>query len=589
MDVNPANRSAPNATTTSRPRLTRRAALRLLATGSGVMLLAACAPTPPVQSAAPTAAPAKPADTAKPAAPAATTAPAAAAKPADAPKPADSTAAKPAAPTMAVTTASGAKTTGQPKSGGTLRVGQVGDIPRIDGHLTTGSDTTWIPFDRLTAYDEKLQPQPMLAESWEQNKDQTQIKLNLRKGVEFHTGRELTSEDVKWNVIWVRQPQIASGALINQSKWWTEIETPDKYTVILKSDQPRPATFDFFEYFNIVDRETAEGPEATTKMVGTGPFALAEWIQGDRLRFVKHKNYWDKGKPYLDEIHVTVHRDPQAMAAQIEAGTLDVAIAPPVGDYARLIDDPKYRGVTVPSTTFVIGANTMMEPTNNKILRQAINWAIDRQRIADVVFHKTVNPTSIPWIPSSDGYDAEKAKSYSLNLDKSKALFAQTGLSNIELDVTTSTAVNDQLGVAQILQFELAKIGIKLNVKTYEPGAYINQINNRRYQGIYVGNTAYASMQPITCIANSRHLDSTGNSNSGFTSEKYRELHTAASIEPDLAKRKALYAQITDLILDESFTMPLASVPNRMVTRAAVQNIIGSRHGSLLYNEAWIE
>ena len=96
-------------------------------------------------------------------------------------------------------------------------------------------------------------------------------------------------------------------------------------------------------------------------------------------------------------------------------------------------------------------------------------------------------------------------------------------------------------------------------------------------------------MQPITCIANSRHLDSTGNSNSGFTSEKYRELHTAASVEPDLAKRKQLYAQITDLILDESFTMPLASVPNRMVTRAAVQNIIGSRHGALLYNETWIE
>jgi ABC-type transport system substrate-binding protein len=159
----------------------------------------------------------------------------------------------------------------------------------------------------------------------------------------------------------------------------------------------------------------------------------------------------------------------------------------------------------------------------------------------------------------------------------------------VELDVTTSTAVNDQLGVAQILQFELAKLGVKLNIKTYEPGTYINQINNRRYQGIYVGNTAYASMQPITCIANSRHLDSTGNSNSGFTSDKYRELHAAASIEPDLAKRKALYAQITDLILDESFTMPIASVPNRLVARAAVQNIQGSRHGALKYNEAWID
>jgi peptide/nickel transport system substrate-binding protein len=587
VDVYPTRRDAARVTTDGRSRLTRRAALRLLASSSGVMLLAACAPSAPQQQTGQQAAPAKPTEAAKPAAPAATTAPAAAAKPTEAAKPAAPAATAP--PTMAATTASAAKPTGQPKNGGSLRVGQVGDIPRIDGHLTTGSDTTWIPFDRLTAYDERMQPQPMLAESWEQNKDLSQIKLNLRKGVQFHTGRELTSEDIKWNVIWVRQPPIASGALIVQSKWWTEIETPDKHTVILKSDQPRPATFDFFEYFNIIDRETAEGPEATTKMVGTGPFQLVEWIQGDRLRFVKHKNYWNSGKPYLDEILVTVHRDPQAMATQLEAGTLDVAVAPPVGDFARLIADPKYKGVTVPSTTFVIGTNTTMEPTNNKLLRQTINYAIDRQRITDVVFHKTVTPTSIPWIPSSDGYDAEKAKTYTLNIDKAKEAFAKSGLSNVELDVTTSTAVNDQLGVAQILQFELAKLGIKLNIKTYEPGTYINQINNRRYQGIYVGNTAYASMQPITCIANSRHLDSTGNSNSGFTSDKYRELHAAASVEPDLAKRKQLYGQITDLILDESFTMPIASVPNRMVTRAAVQNVQGSRHGSILYNEAWIE
>jgi ABC-type transport system substrate-binding protein len=188
------------------------------------MLLAACAPSAPQQPAAP--APAKPAEAArpteaaKPAAPAATSAPAAAAKSTEAPKPAAPAAAAPAAtapPTMATTSASAAKPTGQPKNGGQLRVGQVGDIPRIDGHLTTGSDTTWIPFDRLTAYDEKMQPQPMLAESWEQNKDQSQIKLNLRKGVQFHTGRELTSEDVKWNIMWVRNPPIASGALINQS------------------------------------------------------------------------------------------------------------------------------------------------------------------------------------------------------------------------------------------------------------------------------------------------------------------------------------------------------------------------------------
>ena len=169
----------------------------------------------------------------------------------------------------------------QPKRGGTLKVGQIGDAARLDGQLVTTVDTTWMPFDRLTAYDANLKPQPMLAESWEFSSDFKQLKLNLRKGVQFHSGRELTSDDVKWNFLRVRDPKVAAGALILQSNWFTAIDTPDKYTVVLGSEQPRPAVFDFFEYFNIVDQDTA-GRRCQT-LVGTGPFTFVEWVQGDHL------------------------------------------------------------------------------------------------------------------------------------------------------------------------------------------------------------------------------------------------------------------------------------------------------------------
>ena len=144
----------------------------------------------------------------------------------------------------------------------------------------------------------------MLAESWELSSDSRQIKLNLRKGVTWHSGREFTSDDVKWNMEWVRNPKIASGALVGQSNWFNVIETPDKHTIILKSDEPRPAVFDFFEVFNIIDREVAEGPNANATVGGTGPFSWAEWTSGVRIRLVKNKNYWASGKPYLDEVHV---------------------------------------------------------------------------------------------------------------------------------------------------------------------------------------------------------------------------------------------------------------------------------------------
>ena len=153
----------------------------------------------------------------------------------------------------------------------------------------TTVNANWMPYDRLTAYDANLKPQPMLAESWEFSSDFKQLKLNLRKGVHFHSGRELTSDDIKWNLMHVRDPKVAAGALILQSKWYTSIETPDKFTVVLGSEQPRPATFDFFEYFDIVDSETAD---AMQTLIGTGPFKFVEWAQGDHLLFTRNADYW---------------------------------------------------------------------------------------------------------------------------------------------------------------------------------------------------------------------------------------------------------------------------------------------------------
>ncbi|HKE92796.1 MAG TPA: ABC transporter substrate-binding protein, partial [Povalibacter sp.] len=128
-----------------------------------------------------------------------------------------------------------------PKSGGTLRFGQIGDLVNLDPHFNQGSsENTWLPYDRLTTYDLSFQPHPMLAESWDVNSDATQVKLNLRKGVQFHSGREMTSDDVKYSILRVRDPKVGVAQYTAQSNWFQSVETPDKYTVVLKSDNPRP-------------------------------------------------------------------------------------------------------------------------------------------------------------------------------------------------------------------------------------------------------------------------------------------------------------------------------------------------------------
>ncbi len=536
--------------------LTRRVVLRLLGLGAAAGVLSACGPSAPSAS-SPTSAPA----------PAAT----------------------PSGATVSVsqpTSAPAASASGQPKRGGSLRVGQIGDAARLDGQLVTTVDATWMPFDRLTSYDANLKPQPMLAESWEFSDDFKQLKLNLRKGVQFHSGRELTSDDVKWNLMHVQDPKVAAGALILQSKWYTDVQTPDKYTVILGSEQPRPATFDFFEYFDIVDSETAD---AMQTLIGTGPFRFVEWAQGDHMLFARNLNYWQSGLPYLDEVRIVVQKDGQAMVVQLESGGLDVADMPPLPDFARLASDSGYTRWNVASGTNVIGVNTTRAPTDNKLVRQALSYALDRNRIASTIYSGAGIPEALPWEMNSLAYDAAKNNANAYDLDKAKSLLTQSGLTNLAFDLVTNTGNQETNSLAQLYQSSLAQLGITLTIKPYDTATYLDQINNHKYTGAYIGGIAYAAMEPVTRMANSRHLDPSGNSNSGYTSPEYVQLFNAASSEPDTAKRKAIYDQVNDLLLDEAFVNSITSSPARMLTKSYVKDIGLSQHGAFLFNSAWID
>jgi peptide/nickel transport system substrate-binding protein len=542
----------------SRPsRRTRRAVLSVLLSSASVALLAACSGA-----------------NAPPAAPTTLTTPTV-----------------PSAPAAALSATSPAvvatRPAAQPVSGGTLRVSRLGDIARLDGHLTTAADTTWLPFDRLTAYDEKLQPQPMLAESWEISTDFRQIKLNLRKSVQYHSGRELTSDDVRWNLLRVRDPKAGAGALTNQSNWFTSIDTPDKYTVILGSDQPRPMVFDMFEYFNLLDRVSMEGPDAQKTLVGTGPFSFVEWAQGDHLTFTKNKNYWRTSRPYLDTVQVNIAKDQQAAVLQLESGTLDLALSMPLRDYTRLAADAAYQSILVPGVIHVLGVNVLNAPIDNKKVRQALNYAIDRQRFTDSTLLGTVAPLALPWLPGSTADEPAKQRAYAFDPDRAKALLADAGVSNLKFDALYSPSYPELRDFAQVYQADLAKIGVSINIVNLDQAAWLDQVNNRKYNGLYGSLINYATLEPVTIISNSRHYDPSGN-NTGFKSDLYSQLFVAAAVEPDTSKRKQIYMQLSDLLLDESFAMPMAPASTRVTARATVHGLATSQHNALLYNDAWI-
>jgi peptide/nickel transport system substrate-binding protein len=476
-----------------------------------------------------------------------------------------------------------------PKTGGTLKQGYFLDIVNLDPQYKVGSDVTWIGvYDRITAYDGQLKPQPMLAESWDTD-DFTNIKLNLRKGVTFHSGREMTSDDVKYTLVRTADPSVAAAQYTGMAQWFNTIDTPDKYTVILHSDQPRPTVFDLLEFIQVGDKDTLEGPDAKTKAVGTGPFLLAEWVPGDHATLTKNPNYWQTGKPYLDSIQIPVFRDQTAMVTALEAGQIHVARPPALTDLVRLKQDSNYVVSLNPQTGSynVTGLNLTMPPFDNKLLRQALNYAIDRTRYAETIAGGLVQSSPLPWPSYSPAYEPAKQGAYAFDLDKARSLLQQSGLTVPEFDYVVQ-AGSEADGFGQIYQADLAKIGLKMNLKDMDSATWVDQVNHRKWFGVYWAGVTYVHLSPSTALTNGKAFNPQLN-NSAFTSDAYVQLINDAATEQDVAKQRALYSQMNDLLLDESFVAFVApSTASSYIASNHVQGIAWTAHESPWYTETWL-
>ena len=266
----------------------RRTFLTLVAGGASLSVLAACGPqTPQAPVAAPTSPP-----------PVKPTAAAVVGQPTAPPQP---TAAAPAPTAAPKPTAAP-----EPKKGGVLKQGYQLDPVSLDPMLKVQNDVVWVGvFERLTAYDDKLKPQPMLAESWEVSSDAKSVKFNLRKGVQFHSGREMTSEDVKYSLQRAANNKVAAAQYTGMATWFSGVDTPDKYTAIFRSDLPRPTIFDLTEFLNICDKDTLEGPDAKNTANGTGPFMLVSRAPDVKTVYKRNPNWWGKFEGNVQEVIYT--------------------------------------------------------------------------------------------------------------------------------------------------------------------------------------------------------------------------------------------------------------------------------------------
>lgn len=324
-----------------------------------------------------------------------------------------------------------------------------------------------------------------LAEQYEISEDGTVYTFTLKKGVKFHNGRELKASDVKYSLERTVNPKTQSpgAGFFNSIAGYdamaegkvdslSGIEVIDDYQVKITLSEAN-ATFLHvmaINFASVVPREAVEqwGEDFGKHPVGTGAFSLEDWKLGQRLVFKKNPDYFNKGLPYLDGITFEVGQDPSVALLRLEKGEVDIAgDGVPPARFLQFRKDPKFKDMLVVGDQLHTGyltLKTTLAPFDNLKVRQAVNMAISKDRIVRII-NGRATPANQPLPPAMPGYDANY-KGYAYDVEGAKSLLAEAGFKDgfdTELYVMNT---DPQPRIAQAIQQDLSKIGIRAQIKS---------------------------------------------------------------------------------------------------------------------------
>jgi peptide/nickel transport system substrate-binding protein len=511
-----------------------------------------------------------------------------------APKPAATVAPPPTVPpssaqlAVTATPASARAGAATPKSGGALTMAQKADISNFDPFYLVQNNSFMhgALYDSLITYDDKMNPIPRLAESWELAKDGQSIQIKLRKGTSFHGGREVEASDVAFSIGYVQDKKHGS-QLIDLFAPVTKVDTPDKYTLVLTFNRPYPAVFDMLNFLYVLDKDGAENLKA--KPAGTGPFVFDSWEPGNQLVVTKNKSYWESGKPYLDKLVMRAIPDQSSMVASVRSGGVDLIWNFQLSQYVELQKDDKLKvdpgliGATYYDMTF----NVTRDPVKNKLVRQAINYATDREQFVKSVLYGVSQPTNLPFPTYSIAYSKELDQHYTYDLDKAKALLKQAGMESLSFTAIASSQIQpESVALAQIIQASLKQIGVNMTVQNLEAARYLDLDHKSDFQ-MMMHTFGRSNTDPDTLLRGAIVWRAKDNV-SKFDSADYAKLVDQAGSTVDPEKRKALYQQVAAIIVDECWTIPVAAAPLPYAYTKKLQGFAYDRQGDVVPANMWL-
>jgi peptide/nickel transport system substrate-binding protein len=425
-------------------------------------------------------------------------------------------------------------------------------------------EITSFMYESLLRWDRRLNIQPALAESWQIPDNKTYV-FRLRRGVKFHSGKELDAEDVKYSVELQKTPP-SPGSVTSFYPKIAGVTAVDRYTVRISMAEPDATMLGYLawgRYSGIIPKGLYERADLRTHADGTGPFRLAEYVPNDHTRLVRFAGYWRPQLPYLDEITMKVLQDEQARLAALRSGAIDGTqlssdtVAGLRGDQSLQI----LKGLTAVFREVEFTIKGGGKPWENVKVRQAVNAAINRQAIidnvygGDAVYSSKIPPGYGPWPLSQD---ALKLRWERYDLARAKALMSDAGMSN-GFSVTLQSIAHpvDYTQNAEVMKEQLKAININVTVQPLEIGTFARNNGQGDFEWQSTGRGMrgdpsgfIADFDPNSSIYKAWYQG--GYNNKELTDLYFEGLHT-----PEPAKRLAIYRRLQEIVLTDWPALPL--------------------------------
>jgi peptide/nickel transport system substrate-binding protein len=424
----------------------------------------------------------------------------------------------------------------------------------------------WAIFNPLVSLDDRKQPVPVLAESWSMSADRLTVTFKLRGGVKFHSGRPFTADEARWSIAYAQD--LRNGAQSGSELRAVQLRAVDASTLEMKLSDVMPHLFSLLTDVMIVDPQS----DLTNKAAGTGAFRVDAFAPGVEMRLVRNDRYWRPDRPHLDAFIIKNLSRGASGTVDLESGGVDI-VGVPASEVRRLHAEPGIAVEVVPSTgNFELLLNAADRPLNDKRVRQAIDLSLDRKRLSETLLYDLAPPTYVMWPTSSPVWDASMDIGV-FNLEKARGLLVSAGYGNgFETRLQVPSTYSEEVLFAQIVQADLAKIGISSSVELLDTPLASAVMAQATFPALLLYAYAYADVDPALAFTNFA-FRSSGNA-SRFHSDQYTEMVDAARREPDSEKRIALYRQIGAYVKDQAFVLPLANSIVAYAMRSSVHGFV---------------